>query len=312
MSFPVSWNLLPGPSRLLHVVVADIVAGYTVVLGLPPDLPKSMFSVDMSERTHGRGLRRLSVFRDHDVQQVRPQHLYLEKLVRLRERDIPMLMDLRSTSIGQDEWFEYLHAIQDFSDWPRGVIVFEGDRVLNIAERKGLRYRVWCDFVSRLDCSVLLARTEEDSGLTPDCYALKDALVGELAGADIGIAQRLIDLPIRDLLDEGTYSSARIWAAQVSVLFPIIDRERRRILHKYSQHWIIPYRASDTRIVGRVIDLEIRDMIDQAERNVIMRSELRLLRWLRRVRNLIAHMKIVNWGTLVSPDASGVVNFRDS
>ena len=311
MSFPACWNLLPGPSHLLEVVVSDIVAGYTVALGVPADLPKPTLAVEVSERIHARKMGRLFVFRDCEMHQARDQIVPVERFARLYARDIPVLIDLRGAVIEHDAWFDYLRTTQDFSDWPSGLIVFEDHRVSDITERKGFRCRQWCDYVGRLDCSVLLRRTDQRSRISSDAQALKDALVGELAGGDIGVAHRLITLPIERLLDESTYSGEKIWAAQVSVLFPIVDRERRRMLQKYSRLWIIPYQSSESRTVGRVMDLEIRDMVAQAEVDIGMRGELRLLRWLRRVRNLVAHMKVVSWGTLVSPDASRAVSFRE-
>ena len=61
----------------------------------------------------------------------------------------------------------------------------------------------------------------------------------------------------------------------------------------------------------RLEDLEIGDMAAQARRFRVLETEQRRLDWLRRVRNALAHNEIVPWGTLVSPVALQIVDFRE-
>lgn len=312
MSLPAGWECLPGPSHLLDVLFNDIVAGYTVVLGLPMEIPKGAFSVEIAERVYARRLGALVVYRDQDIERYAPCELFFQKILVLRDRADAILLDVRGESARAGEWLEYFGDTPDFSDWPRGLIVMSEDCMIHVADRKGMRSRSWCDFVGRLDCRVLLQAHDRDLDLTVECRLLRESLVVELSDGDLTIAHSLIGLPLQRLMDQSAFDRDRIWVAQVSVLFPIIDRERRRILEKYRDLWVIPYRASNARIVSEIMDLEIRDMVAQAEGNFVMGREMRLLRWLRRVRNLIAHMRVVGWGTLVSSDANGVVNFRDS
>lgn len=312
MSFPTGWQQLPGPSHLLDVLVDDIVAGYTVILALPVELPKGEFAVEVSERVYARKVGMLVVFRDQDVERYAPHELFLHRIQILRERADSILLDIRDDQARAQQWLEYFGRTSDFSDWPGGCVVMRQDSITQLAERKGIRSRSWCDFVGVLDCRVMLHHRDRDLDVSDECRLMRDALIVELTGGDLAKAQSLADLSLKALLDEAAFDRNRIWAAQVSVLFPVVDRERRRILSQYWDLWVIPYHSSGGRIVDHVMDLEVRDMVAQAELDSVIRRELRLLRWLRRVRNLIAHMKVVRWSTLVSGDSNGVVDFRDS
>lgn len=312
MSFPTGWQQLPGPSHLLDVLLDDVGAGYTVALALPVALPKGEFAVEMSERVYARKVGTLVVFRDQEVERYAPRELFLQKIQALRQRTDLILLDIRDNQARAEQWLEYFGCTLDFSDWPGGCIVMKQDCVKRLAVRKGIRSRSWRDFVGAVDCRVMLHIRDRDLDVTPEYRLLRDALIVEFAGENLARAHSLSDLSLRQLLDESTFDHDRIWSAQVSVLFPIVDRERRRILSQYWDLWVIPYHSSGGRMVSRVMDLEIRDMVAQAESNSIIGRELRLLRWLRRVRNLIAHMRVVRWGTLVSGDSNGVVDFRES
>lgn len=72
-----------------------------------------------------------------------------------------------------------------------------------------------------------------------------------------------------------------------------------------------PHTRKDGTEIRRLEDLEIGDMAAQARRFRVLETEQRRLDWLRRVRNALAHNEIVPWGTLVSPVALQIVDFRE-
>ena len=69
--------------------------------------------------------------------------------------------------------------------------------------------------------------------------------------------------------------------------------------------------AKDGTVIRCLIDLEIGDMATQARLGGPLVAERQRLDWLRRVRNALAHSKVVPWGTLTSPIAVHIADFRE-
>ena len=141
--------------------------------------------------------------------------------------------------------------------------------------------------------------------------AFKGALIAELAGPDLPQAERLAEEPLGRLLATKSHPTERIWAAQISVLLPLVESERRRLLGLYEEHWRLPHTRKDGKKILCLEDLEIGDMEAQARQFRALEIEQRRLDWLRRVRNALAHNKVVPWGTLVSSIALQIADFRE-
>ena len=208
-------------------------------------------------------------------------------------------------------WADYARSSAGNPDSPRFCIGMSVACATACAEDKGLRRRAWRDFVTVADSRVLAERAGRYRGSGPLHIALKGALVAELAGDDLAAADRLSRDPLSRIVDAKEYAGERIWAAQVSVMFPVLERERRYLLGAYRSLWQLPHTRKDGREVQSLEKLEIGDMVHQAQHIRALKSELPRLRWIHRVRNALAHGEPVTWGTLMSPVALEIADFRE-
>ena len=177
-------------------------------------------------------------------------------------------------------------------------------------EDKRLRRRLWRDFVTPLDARALVERLGRRLGHRTAHLALRSAVVAELARADLDCAEQLSRAPLGRILQARSYPRERIWAAQVSVLFPLVERERQRLLETYQAIWRVPHTRKDGTQIRCRNDLEVGDMAVQARVVGSLEGERQRLGWLRRVRNALAHNEVVPWSTLTSPVAVQVADFR--
>ena len=72
----------------------------------------------------------------------------------------------------------------------------------------------------------------------------------------------------------------------------------------------LPHLRKDGREIVSLENLEIGDLAAQARLVGVPEPERQRLQWLRRVRNALAHNKVVSWQTLTSPIAIRIVDFR--
>ena len=311
MVYPRDWARLPGPADFLGTVIGDLMAGNSVIIGVPYDIPAALLSLEVSKRIRSRKLGSWISFSGTKV-----VDRELEEFERWRSSNedvgyAVVWVDARGDAKVAEGWGKRLIlGIGSPDSLPRICLAMNLDVLEKFHEEKGLRIRGWSQYVSELDSRVLVVRRERKAERSQEYVSLKSALVAELAGSRLSAAEELIQAPIEDLLDEHRFPSYQIWAAEISVLFPLLDRERRRILHRYREYWRIPAQSRSGKIVKSYVDLEIVDMADQAKGIRGMRREIRHLYWLRRVRNALAHMKVVPWSTLVSTDASAFIRFR--
>ena len=177
-------------------------------------------------------------------------------------------------------------------------------------EEKRLRRRLWRDFVTPLDSRALVERISRRAGHQPPHIALKSAVIAEIAGTDLTLADRLSRDPLGRILHTSEQTREQIWAAQISVLFPLVERERQRLLHAHQSLWRLPHARKDGTEIRYLYDLEIGDMAAQAQPGGPLEFERQRLGWLRRVRNALAHNEVVPWSTLTSPIAVRITDFR--
>lgn len=310
MSFPVQWAQLPGPTDLLAEIVRDLASGYVVVVGVPAALPHASMSVEVTEGVHQRGLGSCLVFREWEINDCQPRELYRRRVAVRREGQVAFV-DARCDDHVAVQWRQFLFERLDCSSASSLCVAFHDTFAEELREQKGLRIRLWREFVSAVDARVIVQRRERGLQRSVECLELKCALVAELAGSDLDAAYQLSECTLKELIDITRFPRERVWTAQVSVLLPLVDRERRRLLEAYRESWMVPYSIEGSRRVEELSELEISHMVHQARDNPIIAKELGLLRWLRGVRNSIAHMSVVNWATLVSPHVTERINFRD-
>ena len=140
---------------------------------------------------------------------------------------------------------------------------------------------------------------------------LRGAVIAELAGDDLTSAEGLAHEPLGRILDDRERPRDRVWAAQVAVLFPVIERERQRLVDAHRNLWWLPHTRPDGSQIDTLDELEIGDLAAQLARIGSLPREYRRAEWLRRVRNDLAHNRTVSWSTLVSPAAIQIIDFRD-
>jgi hypothetical protein len=83
---------------------------------------------------------------------------------------------------------------------------------------------------------------------------------------------------------------ARVWQAQVTIVFPLLEQRRLRILTEYRKWLSVPFHKSDGSVVSAIEDLEIVDLQYQLRSHPSTRLS-RLLPMMKQARNKLAHME---------------------
>lgn len=89
---------------------------------------------------------------------------------------------------------------------------------------------------------------------------------------------------------EADQIAIRVWQGQMTVLFPLIEQRRGRIIADHRSSLTVPFERGDGTWVTRVEDLEIAHLHYQLRNHRDRRLEP-LLRRLREVRNALAHLE---------------------
>ena len=309
MNFPNSWNQLPGPSDLLAVIGEDL-GGGSVLLGLPKDMPGSMFAVEVAELILRSGFGQWETVRTDESGMIEPRAYVGQRFNESATEKFVLWVDATGQTSAAEAWVDYAQRFAGVAGIPRMCIAMDMDYAVDCQEEKGLRRRIWSDFVTPLDSRALVERACRRSGDSQMHTALKSALVAELADSDLSFAERLSGQRLGRILNSSMHPHERVWAAQIAVLFPIIERERQRLLNAHRGLWHLPYIREDERRIERVEDLEIGDMANQAREIPALAAERERIRWLRSVRNKLAHVEIVPWMTLISHIGIQIVDFR--
>ena len=310
MSISCTWSHLPGPADFLYTIVDDLIDGNTVLVGLP-DATLPQFAVEIAE-----AVRRKRIGRWPPVRSVEARGRTPAQSVESRSGDVerPFLWVEATDKDTASKWTDYARRrFAGFDATPRVCIAMPIAHAEVYREDSGLRRRLWEDFVTASDSRVLIERWGRYFGSDPMHIALKSTLVAELTGSDLAWAEQLAHKSLRQILDPSKFSPDHIWAAQVSVLFPLIDRERRRLLEKYQNFWNLPHLRENGQEIRHRKKLEVGDLFTQVkyQRVEVTEADEERLDWLRLVRNLLAHHDIVLWGTLTSPVARQIVNFGE-
>lgn len=293
----------------LDAITEDLANRNTVIVGLPDGM-SSGIAVAIAEVIRRRGLGQWSAVRSVETGQQAPAQSVTQRSQSGNAKSLMLWVDATGKGTAAKAWSEYALRFAGSPESPRICIAMHTDCADSCREDRGLRRRFWKDFVTSTDSRVLAERHVRLLEHSEAHTALKCTLVAELAGPDLDAATQLSDAPLEDILAPRKYPLESIWAAQISVLFPLIERERRRLLETYRGFWNLPHVREDGREIQLLEKLEIGDMATQAkQQGGVLRKEQECLEWLRRVRNNLAHLKIVPWATLNSPIARQIVDF---
>ena len=312
MNLPHAWVRLPGPADFLETIVEDITDRTAVLAGLPDGIHNAVFAVEIAEAVKRRGLGRWEAVRHSEPYEITPSESLSRRRNGVETGGLVLWVDAMNGDAAAKAWADHARLFAESEESPRICIAMRTACAETCREDKRLRRRLWRDFVTALDSRVLMERLGRRFGRSPGHIALKSALVAELAGPDLAFAERVGEESLGRILDSGKYPSERIWAAQVGILFPIVERERRRLLDVHPARWDLPHIRDDGTKIDCKEDLEVGDMAFQAKKwDESFKAEKSLLKWLRYIRNTLAHNEIVPWGTLISPTAREIVDFRE-
>ena len=278
----------------LDAIIEDLTGGSIVVAGLPDGMSLGI-ALEVSEAVKHKGLGQWSIVRSVEAGQQIPAQSVREHST----KGLVLWVDATCENKVARAWGEYALRIAGSPKLSRICIAMNTACAKACREDRGLRRRFWKDFVTSTDSRVLAERHVRRLEHSEEHTALKCTLVAKLAGPDLAFATKLANTPLKRILDPENYPLESIWAAQISVLFPLIERERRCLLETYRGFWNLPH----------LRELEIGDMAAQAQQSGALSNELERLNWLRRVRNDLAHLKIVSWATLNSRIARQIVDF---
>ena len=299
---------LPGPAELCRVVIQDLLEQNCVVVGVPKELPSHLVEEYFVRAIQDAGLGACDLLRNR-MQNSNPYDSFMTKIVKLADSTERVVWaDARDIDVWVSrDWNEYLVGTMGSLDRvPRICIVLRDDVAGSCRKEKHFRRRLWHDYVTDIDSRVVALDHVRRFAYTNEYIALKIALVASLSGANLFMAEEFADLPLRRLVDDRVYSRYKVWSAQVAALLPLVDRERMSLLDRYEAKWRLPHDRGDGAIIRSISDLEISDLWIQAKTLEICGIDQSHIRWLRDIRNCLAHMKVVSWKKL---RASPVLRF---
>ena len=310
MSLPRVWARLPGPADFLDTILEDLTDRVTVLAGLPDEIPAGELAIEIADAVKYTSLGQWQTVRSSEVRSSVPTESLARRSDAGNASGAVLWVDAAGTDEGAAAWAGHARRFGDSPDMPRLCIVMNEACAGAHGEEKRLRRRLWRDFVTPLDSRALVERTSRRAGHRQPHVALKSALISEIARDDLTFADRLSRDPLGRILESREYARECIWAAQVSVLLPLVEQERQRLLHIHEALWRIPHTRKDGTEIRHLHDLEIGDMAVQSQSGGLLERERHRLGWLRRVRNALAHNEVVPWATLTSPIAIQIMDFR--
>jgi hypothetical protein len=358
------WQL-PGASRFLADVAADIRQGLSVALARPEGLPSC--PVQELRRTlndlnwdllRPNGAEPISVLfeRYGGAAPAGTRHVP-DELIRLRkfQRQCIHLQGLSTST--WPAWRDFLTAHEPGNRLlpapHRTVFLLDGGQFLRDAPppaQPGLRLRCWEDALASLDIRLYAASLFADSPGQPWQRELAGAVAAELSLWDAELCEACRRRTLGELLAprtwlprelerrtwfaSGTPSPAeywergirqkfngraewhsawlpqvgdpeselerRLWTAQVTVLFPLLERHRQSLLREHRPRLRLPWPTAAGSI-QHASDLELNHLSAQMESNRLqVKAETReFVFWLKTLRNHLAHCEPVPSETLL-------------
>ena len=310
MNLPKTWARLPGPVDFLETVLEDLADRVTVLVGLPDVAQSGRLAIEIADLVKHRGLGRWEAVRFTEAR-LKPSDVMDRRFNGGNAAGAVLWIEATGADTVATAWADYARDAAEMPNMPRLCIAMGAGHADACDEDKRLRRRLWRDFISPLDARAIAERFGRRSGHRPDNVVLRSALIAELAGTDLACAERLSRDPLGRILNSSDHPRERIWAAQVAVLLPLVERQRRWFLNAHQALWQLPHVRKDRTKVRRLEDLEIGDLATQARSGRLLGVGRERLDWLRRVRNRLAHNDIVPWGTLTSRVAVRIADFRE-
>ena len=311
MNVPRAWARLPGPADFLDTVLEDLTDRVAVLAGLPEHFPSGALTVEIAELVKHRRLGRWEPVRSSEARNATPSDTLARRFGNGSAGDSVLWVDTMGEVTAASEWADQARRLAECPGMPRLCIMMGSACAESCDEDKRLRRRLWREFVTPLDARALVERIGRRSGHSRAHSVLRSTLIAEIADTNLALAERLSRVPLRRILQPSDHLSERIWRAQVSVLLPLVESERRRQLDTYRTLWRLPHTRKDGKEIRSLENLEIGDMAAQARRVGLPDAERQRLGWFRRVRNALAHNEVVSWETLTSPIAIRIRDFRE-
>ena len=310
MIFPRAWSRLPGVSDYIEGLVTGLAEQRVVVAGLADYIANEVFADEVADVVARRHLGRWHVVKSREAASVQPISAIVRRRTDASEGGRLVLWVDAGSETAMRIWADYMSKAMRSSECPRVLI----STLESMAGRDSVSDRLstkrWSSYVTKTDCGVLAERAGRRSGSGPFHIALKRAIVAELADGNLQQAEALSQHSLERLvgMEEGQQG---VWAGQVGVLMPLIERERQSVLRQYSRCWRLPHVLQDGKTISCLQGLEIGDLASQSESvSGVPRAAIRRIRWPSRVRNALAHVNVVPWGTLINPTARTVADFR--
>ena len=237
MSLPYAWVRLPGPADFLDTILEDLADRVAVIVGLPEEVPATELTVEIADSVRHRGLGRWEAIRSAEARSSPPGDALAARLERGSATDAVLWIDATGVDAAAISWIDHARLLGEFPDLHRICVVVNESCAEVCVEDKRLRRRIWRDFVTALDARALAERFGRRAGHRPAHTQIRGTLVAELAGNDLSLADRLCRDPVGRIMGNRAHSRERIWAAQVQILFPLVERERQRLLNTYKAIW---------------------------------------------------------------------------
>ena len=311
MNLPKAWAKLPGPLDFLETILEDLADRVTVLVGLPDLAQSASLAVEIADLVKHRGLGRWEAVRFAEACNLKPSDVLARRFNGGNAAGTVLWIEATGADAVANAWADYARDAVEMPSVPRLCIAMDTAHAEACDEDKRLRRRLWRDFMTPLDARAIAERFGRRSGHRPHNVVLRSALVAELAGTNLVFAERLSRHPLGRILNSNDHPGERIWAAQVAVLLPLVERQRRWLLDAHRGLWQLPHVRKDGTQVRRMEDLEIGDLATQARSRRLLGVDRERLDWLRRVRNRLAHNDIVPWGTLTSRVGVRIADFRE-
>ena len=291
MSVVPVWSLLPGPIDFVYAIVGDLRDGHFVIAGIPHEYARDV-AVEVAEASKREQLGVWSTVGIDEARMASADALIRTHGTENRSGSGIIWVNAIDNEVATS-WINYANEFASKDITPKVCVAVPTSCARKCKEEKHLRRRLWLDFVTSTDSRVLVERHCRQGRYSRVQMELKCELVTKLAGSNLSSAERMATGKLSKLFDIKTHRKEDVWAAQVAVLLPFVDKERRRILKQYPGCWRVPrFRQEE--------DLEVGEMWMQAQQSRVLEQEKRRLEWLRRVRNDLAHNKVISWGTFMS------------
>lgn len=284
---------LPGPAEFFRAVSEDLRGRNCIVVGVP-----LQFSGDLMWECFGHVIRSATSAECEVVKRSSGVSSVSEVIGSAGPTCRSFYIDARDSGDAvATDWNRYVNREGRMLDYVgTTVCVVLGESLARRCRiEKHFRRILWCDYVTDLDSRALAMEHVRQLDYSREHIALKISLVGALCGEDLALAERYSACSLKELVNADEYCRYAIWSGQVSVLFPLVELERRRLLRRYDRLWRLPPG------IESLSDLDIGEMKRQAKgKKSISRVDYLQIMWLHDVRNDLAHTDCISWRKLMS------------